>query len=41
MANESILERSEFVREVQTGAFGVVQKPLGAWERIWNLGAVR
>ena len=40
MANE-IAARPEFVREVQTSAFGVVEKPLSAWEKIWNQGAVR
>ena len=41
MANETTMDRAEFVREVNTSAFGVVQKPLGTWERIWNFGAVR
>ncbi|MBI3068590.1 MAG: ABC transporter permease subunit [Betaproteobacteria bacterium] len=34
--------RPEFVREnIDRGAFGVVEKPLTAWERIYNVGAVR
>jgi sulfonate transport system permease protein len=41
MANETTIDRVEFVRDVNTSAFGVVQKPLGMWERIWNHGAVR
>jgi NitT/TauT family transport system permease protein len=41
MANEITAERPEFVRDVQTSAFGVVEKPLHVWERIWNQGAVR
>ena len=41
MSSETAVERPEFVREVQTTAFGVVEKPLGAWEKIFNQGAVR
>ena len=41
MANETTADRAEFVRDVQTGAYGVVVKPLGVWEKIWNQGAVR
>ncbi|MBI3936716.1 MAG: ABC transporter permease [Betaproteobacteria bacterium] len=34
--------RPEFVREnIDRGAFGVVEKPLTAWERVYNVGAVR
>lgn len=34
--------RPEFVRDtVQANQFGVVQKPLTVWERIWNRGEVR
>jgi NitT/TauT family transport system permease protein len=36
------LRRPEILREpVTSGAFGVVEKPLSAWERIANLGSVR
>jgi NitT/TauT family transport system permease protein len=36
------LRRPEILREpVTSGAFGVVEKPLSAWERIANLGYVR
>ncbi|MEP7139103.1 MAG: ABC transporter permease [Caldimonas sp.] len=34
-------ERPEFVHEIETGAFGVVQKPLSTWERTYENGAVR
>ncbi|HXU51044.1 MAG TPA: ABC transporter permease [Casimicrobiaceae bacterium] len=34
-------ERPEFVRTVETDAFGVVVKPLTAWEKIYGNGAVR
>jgi NitT/TauT family transport system permease protein len=38
----AILARPEILREpVTSGAFGVVEKPLSAWERIANLGYVR
>jgi len=33
--------RPEFVRDIGRSAFGVVEKPLTAWERLWNHGAVR
>ncbi|HEX6136181.1 MAG TPA: ABC transporter permease [Casimicrobiaceae bacterium] len=36
------LARPEILREpVSSSAFGIVEKPLSAWERITNLGAVR
>jgi NitT/TauT family transport system permease protein len=41
MSNETTIDRAEFVRDVNTSAFGVVEKPLGTWEKIWNHGAVR
>ncbi|MPZ45761.1 MAG: ABC transporter permease subunit [Betaproteobacteria bacterium] len=41
MANEVAIERPEFVRDVQAAGFGVVEKPLGAWERIYSQGAIR
>lgn len=34
-------QRPEFVREVQTEGFGVVQKPLTPWEKIYDNAAVR
>jgi len=41
MSNVNV-ERPEFVRDtVQASAFGVVQKPLTLWEKIWNRGEVR
>ncbi len=35
--------RPEFIRETaaQNASFGIVEKPLTNWERIWNLNAVR
>ena len=41
MADSVLVQRPEFVREVETSAFGVVQKPLTTWERIFNNAAVR
>ena len=36
------VERPEYVREeIGERDFGVVNKPLTAWERIWGNGAVR
>jgi sulfonate transport system permease protein len=35
------VERAEFVHEIETGAFGVVQKPLSAWERAYENAALR
>ena len=41
-APESVTpERPEFVLDIAPSGFGVVQKPLTAWERLWNQGAVR
>jgi len=38
----SPLARPEIIREpVTSGAFGIVEKPLSAWERVTNVGAVR
>jgi NitT/TauT family transport system permease protein len=37
----TMAERPEFVRTVETDAFGVVEKPLTAWEKIYGNGAVR
>ena len=39
--SESNAARPEFVRESLETAFGVVQKPLTAWERILNQGWIR
>src|SRR4051812_19643480 len=41
MAENVLVERPEFVREVETSAFGVVEKPLTTWEKIFNNAAVR
>jgi len=41
MADEVLVQRPEFVRDVETSAYGVIEKPLTAWERLYNLGAVR
>lgn len=36
------VERPEIVRESLTAtSFGVVEKPLNAWERLWNIAALR
>ena len=40
-ARPTMAERPEFVRTVETDAFGVVVKPLTAWEKIYGNGAVR
>ena len=41
MADSVLVQRPEFVREVETSAYGVVEKPLTIWERIFNNAAVR
>jgi len=41
MAENALITRPEFVREVTAGAYGVIQKPLTAWERLYNNGALR
>jgi len=41
MSNSILVQRAEFVREVETSAFGVVEKPLTTWEKISNIAAVR
>lgn len=42
MAEEVLVRRPEFVREsLGTQAFGVVEKPLTSWERIYNNNAFR
>jgi NitT/TauT family transport system permease protein len=40
-ARPTMAERPEFVRTVETDAFGVVEKPLTAWEKVYGNGAVR
>jgi NitT/TauT family transport system permease protein len=40
-AEPTMIERPEFVRTVETEAYGVVQKPLTAWEKIYGNGAAR
>ena len=39
--NNILVQRPEFVREVEISAYGVVEKPLTAWEKIFNNAAVR
>ncbi|MDB5810803.1 MAG: transporter permease protein [Betaproteobacteria bacterium] len=41
MADNVLVQRPEFVCEVETSAFGVVEKPLTTWEKIFNNAAVR
>ncbi len=41
MADTILVQRPEFVREVETSAYGVIEKPLTAWEKISNNAAVR
>jgi NitT/TauT family transport system permease protein len=41
MADNVLVQRPEFVREVEISAYGVVEKPLTTWERIFNNAAVR
>jgi len=41
MADNALVTRPEFVREVSAGAYGVVQKPLTVWEKLYNSGALR
>ncbi len=41
MAENVLVQRAEFVREVESSAFGVVEKPLTTRERIFNNAAVR
>ena len=36
-----VVQRPEFVREVETSAYGVVEKPLTTGEKIFNNAAVR
>jgi NitT/TauT family transport system permease protein len=41
MSDNILVQRPEFVREVEISAYGVVEKPLTAWEKIFNNVAVR
>ena len=41
MNDKVLVSRPEFVREVESSAFGVVEKPLTTWEKVWNNAAVR
>src|SRR5687768_16335741 len=41
MADNVLAARPEFVRDVAPSAFGVVQKPLTAWEKLYGNAAVR
>jgi len=41
MADTVLVQRPEFVRDVEISAYGVVEKPLTAWEKIFNNAAVR
>ena len=41
MADNVLVSRPEFVREVVAGAYGVVEKPLTLWEKLYNSGALR
>ena len=41
MAESVLVQRPEFVREVESSAFGVVEKPLTTYERVFNNAAVR
>ena len=41
MADNVLATRPEFVREVAASAYGVVEKPLTAWEKLYNNAALR
>jgi NitT/TauT family transport system permease protein len=41
MAENVLVQRPEFVRDVESSAFGVVEKPLTTRERVFNNAAVR
>src|SRR5215468_4339242 len=41
MADTTMLRPDVFRETVDASRFGVVEKPLAAWERIYNLAAVR
>jgi NitT/TauT family transport system permease protein len=38
---ENVVSRPEFVRDVLAGAYGIVEKPLTLWEKLYNNGALR
>ncbi len=39
--SDVLARRPEFVREIATSAFGVVEKPLSIWEKVYNNAAFR
>ena len=41
MADNVLVQRPEFVRDIEISAYGVVEKPLTTWEKIFNNTAVR
>jgi NitT/TauT family transport system permease protein len=41
VADNTLVTRGEFVRDVEAGAYGVVQKPLTVWEKLYHNGALR
>jgi len=41
MSDNVLVQRPEFVREIEISAYGVVEKPLTTWEKIFNNTAVR
>lgn len=41
MPDNILVQRPEFVREVEASAYGVVEQPLTSWEKIFNNAAVR
>jgi NitT/TauT family transport system permease protein len=41
MGDNVLATRPEFVREIAASAYGVVEKPLTAWEKLYNSGALR
>jgi NitT/TauT family transport system permease protein len=41
MVENVVLSRPEFVREVVADAYGVVEKPLTRWEKLYDNGALR
>ena len=41
MADNVLVQRPEFVRDIETSAYGVVEKPLTTWEKIFNNTAMR
>ena len=41
MREQALVTRQEFEREVALGAYGIVEKPLTTWEKLFNNGALR